>query len=73
MTRSGQVGRGECRGQCQGGNPCALSDKAHGLHVCADTGCACHAAERYGMVRAERFNLPVYVPLRALRTMPIPD
>jgi len=67
------LGRGECSGLCQCGNPCALSDKAHGLHVCADAACACHAAERYGVVRVERFKLPVYVPVRNVRTMPIPE
>ena len=67
------LGRGECSGLCKCGNPCALSDKAHGLHVCADAACACHAAERYGVVRVERFKLPVYVPVRNVRTMPIPE
>ena len=64
---------GLCIERCAGGNLCALSAHRHSLHVCGDPACACHAAERYGVVRVERIGLPVYVPLRTLRTMPIPD
>ena len=39
--------RGACRATCPQGAPCACSDAAHTLHVCANERCRCHSAERY--------------------------
>ena len=57
---------GLCLERCAGGNPCALSAHRHSLHVCGDPACACHQPSGYGMVRVERYKLPVYVRMEEI-------
>ena len=61
-----RVGSGECRGHCAGGHPCALSDKMHSHHVCADARCACHDAASYGLVRSDAGGAAHYNRLTVL-------
>lgn len=38
---------GDCAHTCPAGNPCACTGQPHAWHICNDTRCWCHTAQRY--------------------------